>query len=365
MIVGAVSIGVPIYAAFLGASSLLVGIIGSAGGLIYCFLPFVSGKLCDRLNRKAMISASLLLYGCACVLYSLVDDVSLLVYVRILEWSSVAIFWPAVETLIADSGAVKLEDALRKFNISWGSAMVIGPVIGGQLISGLSIKAPFVFSAIVAFVFGALSLIVINEKGKAGNQNTERKLTRKEPVKARYSLLPGLAAIFLFSSVGGILFTIFPAYATDLGIPAFEIGWITFASSVTRVLAFHQANRVEARLGKRGMFLSSSLFLGLATLLTAGSGTFPLFTLCFAVFGVGAGLSYAASISYILGRWESSRGHGAGVFESLIGVGYFVGPLIGGIVSQYATNAPYLFGLVLSVIVFCIQLLSKPKSSVE
>jgi DHA1 family multidrug resistance protein-like MFS transporter len=362
MITGAVSITVPIYANFLGASTLLVGIIGSAGGLIYSFLPFVSGKLCDRLNRKAMVSASLILYGCACLFYNFVDEASLLVYVRILEWTSVAIFWPATETLIADSGDMRLEDALTRFNISWGLAMVVGPVIGGQLISGLSIKAPFIFSAIIAFTFGVLSFIIINEESNVSSLDSEKKITQKEPLKTHYSLLPGLASIFLFSSIGGILFSIFPAYATDLGIPAFEIGWITFASSATRVLAFHQANRVEEKLGKKGMFLSGSLFLGLAVFLTAGSKTFPLFMLCFAFFGVGAGLSYAASISLILGRWESSRGHGAGIFESLIGVGYFAGPLVGGIVSQYAANAPYLYGIVLSVVVFCIQLLFKPKS---
>jgi MFS family permease len=362
MIAGAVSITVPIYANFLGASTLLVGIIGSAGGLIYSFLPFISGKLCDRLNRKAMISASLILYGCVCLFYSLVDEASLLVYVRILECTSVAIFWPAMETLIADSGNMRLEDALTRFNISWGSAMIIGPVIGGQLISGLSIKAPFIFSIIIAFTFGVLSLIIINVESNAGNPNAEKTITRKEPLKTHYSLLPGLASIFLFSSVSGILLTIFPAYATDLGIPAFEIGWITFASSATRVFAFYQANQVEEKLGKKGMFLSGSFFLGLAAFLTAGSRTFPLFMLCFAFFGVGAGLSYAASISLILRRWESSRGHAAGIFESLIGVGYFAGPLVGGIVSQYAVNAPYLYGLVLSVVVFCIQLLSKPES---
>jgi DHA1 family multidrug resistance protein-like MFS transporter len=365
MVVGAVSIAVPIYANRLGASTLLIGIIGSAGGLIYSFLPFVSGKLCDRLNRKAIVSGSLLLYGFSCLLYSLVDEASLLVYVRILEWSSVALFWPAVEALIADSEAMKLEEALRRFNISWGSAMVIGPVIGGQLISGLSIKAPFIFSFVIACTFGVLSPMVINEKNKPSNSDPEKVCRQNKPLSSHYSLLPGLASIFLFSSVVGILLTIFPAYATDLGIPAFEIGWITFSLGATRVLAFHQANRVEANLGKRGMFLAGSFFLGLAALLTTGSRTVPLFTLCFAIFGVGAGLSYAASISHILRRWESSRGHGAGVFESLIGLGYFAGPLIGGIVSQYAANAPYLYGVVLSVVVFCIQLLSKPRSSDE
>ncbi|MCD6088151.1 MFS transporter, partial [Candidatus Bathyarchaeota archaeon] len=71
MIVGVVGIAVPIYANMLGASLFIVGIIGSAGGLVYSFMPLVSGILCDRIGRKLFISVSLFSYGVSCLLYSL------------------------------------------------------------------------------------------------------------------------------------------------------------------------------------------------------------------------------------------------------------------------------------------------------
>jgi len=60
MLAGVVGIAVPIYAKLQGASHFLVGLIGAAGGSIYSFMPFVSGRLSDRLNRKAFISGSLI-----------------------------------------------------------------------------------------------------------------------------------------------------------------------------------------------------------------------------------------------------------------------------------------------------------------
>jgi len=81
--------------------------------------------------------------------------------------------------------------------------------------------------------------------------------------------------------------------------------------------------------------------------------------ICFLIFGFGAGISYAASITFVLKWRKSSRGYAAGVFESLIGVGYFLGPLIGGFLSEFAGNVPYIYGFLLSIVVFLIQLMRR------
>jgi len=365
MMAGAVTVTVPIYAASLKASPLLVGIIGSAGGLVYSFLPFVAGTLCDRMRRKVFVFTALALYGCSCIMYSFAEDVSMLVFAKILEWSSVAIFWPAVEALLADSREFKLEETIRRFNLSWGSAMVIGPVVGGFLITVWFIKAPFIFSLFSSVLFGALSVIILKEPPRNREPMISVEAKPKKAKNINYPLVSGLASIFLFSSVDGIILTLFPAYASQLEISAFNIGLIVFAFGLARVATFSQSNRLESKIGKTGMFLLSSLIFGAASLLIAFSTTFPLFAFCFALFGVGAVLSYAASITLILGRWETSRGRAAGIFESLGGFGYFAGPLIGGIVAEYSITAPYLFGFFLSMAVFFVQLLLRKPSSAD
>ncbi|MEM2961028.1 MAG: hypothetical protein QXU67_05425, partial [Candidatus Bathyarchaeia archaeon] len=77
----------------------------------------------------------------------------------------------------------------------------------------------------------------------------------------------------------------------------------------------------------------------------------------FFIFGLGTGMSYSASISSILRRWSTSRGYAAGLFESLIGVGYFLGPLAGGAISIYGSNMPYIFGSFFGFVIFLIQLI--------
>ena len=170
------------------------------------------------------------------------------------------------------------------------------------------------------------------------------------------SIITVLATIFLFSSIIGILLSLFPSYATDLGILPFEIGVITFALSAARTITFYQANRMEAYIKKSGMLIAGSLALGLASLIAFNSNSTLMFLVCFLIFGFGAGISYAASITLVL-RWrKSSRGYAAGSFESLIGVGYFLGPLIGGFLSEFAGNMPYIYSFLLSLTVLLIQL---------
>lgn len=363
MLSGATGIAVPIYAKLQGASQFLVGLIGAVGGLVYSFMPFVSGKLCDRLNRKAFISSSLISYGLSCLLYGHTKEPFLLVFVKALEWSSIAAFWPAMEALIADSGDHQLEETLKRFNVSWGMAVVIGPLLGGALISIWSAKAPFYLSLVVSWFFGLLSLVVVAEPSRRHATRTDETIESRDATENQGPILIVLSSIFLFSSIVGIILSLFPSHAVDLEISPFEIGLITFIFGVSRVVTFYQANRIEARLGKLRMFLLGTAVLAIGSLLTFYSSSVLLFMFCFLIFGFGAGVSYAASISYILRRWRSSRGYAAGVFESLIGLGYFAGPLMGGMVSEYAPNAPYLYGLVLSLLVFFIQLSLRGRGS--
>ncbi|MDW8048069.1 MAG: MFS transporter [Nitrososphaerota archaeon] len=351
MLAGVTSLAVPIYANMLRASPFLVGIIGSTGGLIYSFMPLISGMLSDRFGRKRFVYLSLLSFGLSCILYSLTKDSIILIMVRGLESLSAAIFWPSVEALIADLHSERLEETLRKFNISWSLAMLLGPLIGGMLIERFSILSPFIFSTVLSIPLGILSLIFIMEQKKEHERASFNMMLKREMRSANLAF----ASIILFSTTVGIITCLFPYHATDLNFPPYEIGFITFSFGAARVLTFLKATRIEAKIGKNGMFLLGSLSLATASLITSQASTPQSFTFCFIVYGFGAGLSYAASISSLFRLWSQSKAYAAGIFESLIGLGYVIGPLIGGTLSESARNAPYLFSFTLSFLVLLLQ----------
>jgi MFS family permease len=361
MLSGVVGIAVPIYAAEMNASAFLIGVIGSVGGLIYSFTPFISGMFTDRFGRKTFIIISTFLYGLSCMLYALAGNPYMLMLIKALEWFSIATFWPSIEALLADISGSKIEENLKKFNLSWVSGLIIGPMIGGLLISVIGVEAPFIMSSAASLTLAILAIIMLSEslKDGAGRMREESKISESD-----VSATGAVTSIILFSFIVGIILNLFPAQAKSLEIPAYEIGLIMLINGVFRLIAFLEAYRIETAIGESITFLLGSLILALASALASVSHTTPMFSISFSALGFGAGILYAASISFILKRWNAARGYGAGLFESLIGTGYFIGPLIGGFISEYAQNAPYILSLFLSISASVIHALNIKKKQV-
>ena len=361
MLVGTVGIAVPIYATEMGASPLLLGIIGATGGLIYSFMPLVSGFFSDKFRRKPFIFASMLLYSSSCILYTLAENPHMFIPIKALEWISVALFWPSTEALLTEVSEGKLEEALKKFNLSWGSGIIIGPMIGGSLISALGIKAkaPFYVSSAISLALSLLTIVIVREMLE---NKPARKYESSEPSKSTLiSISTAVISILLLYSITGIVISLFPAYATSLGIQAYEVGIIMLLNGLFRLIAFFEAYRIKSKVGANRMFLSGSLTLAIASALIAISSTTFMFSIALSALGFGAGILYAASIARILGGRESARGYAAGLFESLIGAGYFLGSLAGGFVAEYALNFPYILGALMSLAVALFQILIKRK----
>ncbi|HIE15025.1 TPA: MFS transporter [Candidatus Bathyarchaeota archaeon] len=141
------SLTVPIYAYMLGASPLLIGLIGGSGSLVYSLMPLLFGLISDRLGRKYLLVSSMFIHSFSAILYSSVYKPALLIPIKVVEWLAASSFWPSVEALIVEASEKPIEKTLRMFNVSWGSAIIVGPVIAGNLIEYLNVNAPFFLAA--------------------------------------------------------------------------------------------------------------------------------------------------------------------------------------------------------------------------
>lgn len=340
MLTSVVGITVPIYAVHLGASPFIVGAIGASGGAIYSFMPAVSGILSDRFGRKTFIYASTILYGISCLLYLSIRDPRTLVPVKALETFSAALFWPSLEALLIEASTGRVEESLQKFNLSWGTGMIIGPALGGFMISMLGLGAPFLTSSILSFTLFLVAVIAVSEVRTRGRSLGHDVL---RSYKRLFSSIPdAVISTVLLSFAAGIIFGIFPAYASSLGIPAYEIGLLGFLIGMFRLLAFLWAYRLEGALGRINIFLVGSILMALALALTAAGRTAQLFAVSLSMLGFSIGLLYAASIASFLSCGRGVEGRAAGLFECLLGVGYLLGPLLGGFAAEFSPEAPYI-----------------------
>jgi MFS family permease len=350
------SLSIPIFAHELQASSLEVGLVGGSMGILYCFAPAIFGKASDALGRKSLLVTALIIYSCLGIAFPLSRSVFQLVILGTLLGLSNSLLWPSLEALTVDVGR-DLEMALRNYNLSWGLGIILGPSIAGGLISLLGIEAPFYFVTSITFPTAILAILILKEpKARIHREDRGRRQEHKEgeALGPRHLIALGVAALQGFFT--GILLSIFPAQAVAANVSPWEVGLATLLSGVTRILAFYIVPFMKANLG-RPRLLTIGIFLHSVAVLPLSIGFSPqLFYITFLLTGLASGITYAASLATLLEE-EGGRGGRAGSFESMIGLGYFLGPVVGGAAADVSPSTPYIVCLGLSLIAGMVQAL--------
>lgn len=347
----------PLYALEIGASPFEIGLMGAVGGLSYSLMARLLGGLSDRYSKVDFIVLGTLTQAIIPAMHPLCSNTAQLTILRIAQAFGLALFWPAIEASVAASTRHRsMEKALVGYNVSWSAASIVGPPVSGFLITVFSISAPFYFSSAVAL--SALIMLMLLRNMDRYDSATIPIVHHPITGKRSHSGLMLLATIaaFAYAFNLGIVGTLFPVLATNLGVSAFQIGLLFLLSNLAQTLVFVFSESLLKRFGDRSFLIGAAVFAVSLTLIAfvEDSVAFaaPLIGL-----GVAQGLLYSSSLFYLLRESGSSPGHVTGRFESVLGLASFLGPFLGGVVAQYSSKYPYLAGALLSVLVILIQML--------
>ncbi len=351
-------ISLPILAYAMEASPLLIGLIGTGGGIAYAVMTRIFGSILEKISRRKLFFVAELVQAFSMLICFASENPYELIFARFVLAGGCALFWPLIESCIADlSGPNRLGRDLMRFNVSWSLAAIVGPQVGGLLITWFFTKAPFLLSLVVLSFVSTLLLLPgidaqVNGSSKMSNLiNDQKFVPRKE--SSKYS---PLTYVFLFGFNTAILSGIFPAYATQLGVSADLIGFMFLLSSLTQTLMFFSADKLQPKVGEQAILLTSAfLFFGSLTTIGMSALGISVFFWGFALFGIAQGMAYSMAMLLIL-KENGSRRRAAALFESTLGVGFTIGPLVGGVLYQLGGGYPYLFGAVFSLSTAAVQL---------
>ncbi|PDM26726.1 hypothetical protein CP083_02400 [Candidatus Bathyarchaeota archaeon B24-2] len=341
LILGIFSIAIPIYAYVLGATPFEIGLVGSSVAFVYSFAPFIMGGLSDKIGQTKSMVLALSSIAALSLSYTMISDPIVLAFLRIFEGVSWAMLWPAIEAGTASLGG-DLEEDLRRYNISWSSGATVGPPIAGFAMAVLNVSSVFYISSFMALL--ACLSVLFFMRGSRGKNVKGEKIDFKAALltlKSYTSLHLPLTSSFFYSFIVSIVFTFFPPYAVYIGLSALEVGFLAFLSGVARTLSFFFAKYVHRRFGENLPIRFSTPLLGFSSILIY-FGLPALHYLAFITIGVLVGLTYSSSLLTIMRKAKSKTGLYAGMFESAIGFGYMTGPLVGGLISGYRRNYPFL-----------------------
>jgi MFS transporter, DHA1 family, tetracycline resistance protein len=164
---------------------------------------------------------------------------------------------------------------------------------------------------------------------------------------------PGVAPLIVFLTVFidllgfGIVIPFLPMYAERMRVGAFGTGCILAIYSLTQLLCAPLLGRVSDRVGRRPIIMLGLFGSSLGYLIYGFADSFFWLLISRAVHG-----AFAATVStaqaYIADTTsESKRAHGMGMIGAAFGLGFVLGPAIGGLLGHASLRTPVFFAAAL------------------
>ena len=274
-------------------ASLRLGIIGLVQFVPLFLLTLVSGWTADRLDRRWIARASILLeLACAVVLAWLAwrgtTTLWALYGVAALLGVARAFAGPALGALAPNLvPRAILPKAIALSSIAWQSGAIAGPAVGGMLYSYAPFAAYAGSAALFAVALACLLAIDAVERPDIGRETSPwRQMVEGLTYVRRNRLVLGAISLDLFAVLLGGATAMLPVFARDvLHVGPQGLGVLRAAPAVgaTLTAVFFSFRPLKHSVGSK--MLGAVAMFGLATIVFGLSRSMPLSLACLAILG--------------------------------------------------------------------------------
>jgi DHA1 family tetracycline resistance protein-like MFS transporter len=161
--------------------------------------------------------------------------------------------------------------------------------------------------------------------------------------KSRSPLVIIFITIFIDLVGFGIVIPVLPLYASRFGASPTVIGLLLSSYSVMQFIFAPILGRLSDRVGRRPVLLFSLIGTSLGFMLMGLAGTLELLFLARIIDGITGG-NISTAQAYIADVTPpDKRSRGMGLIGAAFGLGFIVGPALGGLLSQLSLAAPFYF----------------------
>ena len=182
--------------------------------------------------------------------------------------------------------------------------------------------------------------------GNAGNSATDAAAKKR----ARNAMLM-VALVVLVDITGfGLILPLLPFWAERLGANPLEVGLILSVYALAQFLFTPVLGALSDRFGRRPVILISLLIEAAGFALTALAGTLPLLLAARFIGGLGASNIGSAQAVVADVTAPKDRARGMGMIGAAIGVGFVVGPALGGVLAGFGGTVPFWAALVVALV---------------
>ncbi|MGH8013823.1 MAG: MFS transporter [Candidatus Binataceae bacterium] len=160
----------------------------------------------------------------------------------------------------------------------------------------------------------------------------------------------------------GIVIPFLPLYAGRLGVGALGIGLVLAVYSLMQFLCAPLLGRISDYVGRRPIIMLGLLGSSIGYVIYGFAFSFALLLISRAVHGMCAGTVSTAQAYVADTMPESKRAHGMGMIGAAFGLGFVLGPAIGGLLGHASLRMPVFFAAGLTFANLIFAALALPES---
>lgn len=347
----------------IGATYSELGLIGLTNFIPYMFIPLFVGILLDRINNGYLLTLGVIVNSASIYLLSIAQSVPEIMGFRIVTGIAHAFFWPPCESIISNESTEKN----RVKNISWFTmffviGFMIGPLFGTIFLDELDVSYRILFQ-ITAFILAAaiITALLVSKRSIKNHHERFSFSSIKEMKK-----FPEVIILLIFcTSSFGIILTIYPAFLNDNGMTATDILLLYFIFGISRIISLALAGKFSKKTSQTLIAATIAVSTGLAMSVVGGS--IIVFAVALVLMGFGFSIFFPLTLEIILSKTSKKiSGKIIGAYETVFGVGWAIGPTIGGPMTQsFGEETPYLVFFVIGIGVVILAIISRKKLEPE
>ncbi len=370
----------------LNASVKLVGVVVAAFALVETILKTAWGSVADRLGRRPLIVAGLLLSSLAPILMAVLRNPVLFVPLRLIDGAGSSALWPAASAIMADmTPRDQRATAMGTLNMFFLAGLAFGPALG-LFVVGLSHSyvAGFYLASGLLIAAALLGLVALRDATNSHLPPPPTTIVGYHGVAARPHLaevvesahvspllvtMLGVAFVQMFGI--GLLAPILAIYAKRVvGLSEHMIGTLFLLGVLSVAAASVPAGRLADRWGKRKAVVWGMMFGSAGMWLLPVSPRLEVLAMGAVLLGIGYALSSPAWHALVSELAPPGRvGFAMGAAQTAEGLGLVLGPLLGGLLWDAGGNtAPFvgsaaLLSVSTGVLVITIRALGRPSAA--
>ena len=341
----------------IGASYSELGLIGLANFIPYMFIPLFVGILLDRFNNGYLLSIGIVLNSASVFLLSTAESVPEVMGFRAITGIAHAFFWPPSESIISKiSEKHERVKNIGRFTGIFIAGFMIGPLAGGFILDYSDESYRLLFqittfilaSAIVASLWASTRRVTVHQE-KISMVNIKEIMRFKTVI-----------VIILFCNmVFGTILVIYPAFLNDQSFSAVQVEVLFFVFGVSRVVTLVFTGRLARHTNTTLIFACLSITVGL--LLSFYTNDIVVFGIALLSMGFGFGIFFPITLEIVLSRTkENIRGSVIGAYETIFGIGWVIGPLTAGLVSeQFGNSFPYVVFFMIGIGITLLSIIKR------